>query len=157
MGKQTTIADNEEKMKLTETAVSLSPPLPNTVEDTVHSRIASSPATESPAVVPEATSPATEGWDFRCFAGAFGSTFLTVFLAELGDKTQLTTLLMSAESHSPWTVFLGASCALILTSLLGVLVGQWLASKVSPQMLQKASGVCLLMISVGLLWDAFGH
>ncbi len=91
------------------------------------------------------------------FAGVFGTTFITVFLAELGDKTQLTTLLMSAQSHSPWTVFVGASCALVLTSLLGVLVGQWLASRVSPQTLQKASGICLLLISVGLLWDAFGH
>ncbi|MBH8563717.1 TMEM165/GDT1 family protein, partial [Nostoc sp. CENA67] len=35
----------------------------------------------------------------------FGTTFITIFLAEIGDKTQLSTLLMSAQSHSPWVVF----------------------------------------------------
>ncbi|MEM6613363.1 MAG: TMEM165/GDT1 family protein, partial [Cyanobacteria bacterium P01_C01_bin.72] len=37
----------------------------------------------------------------------FSSTFITIFLAEMGDKTQLVTLLMSAESQAPWTVFIG--------------------------------------------------
>ena len=51
---------------------------------------------------------------------AYGSsTFITIFLAEMGDKTQLVTLLMSAESQSPWIVFIGAALALISTSLLG--------------------------------------
>ncbi|MFM6075220.1 MAG: TMEM165/GDT1 family protein, partial [Dolichospermum sp.] len=46
----------------------------------------------------------------------FGTTFITIFLAEIGDKTQLSTLLMSAESHAPWVVFLGSGVALITTS-----------------------------------------
>jgi putative Ca2+/H+ antiporter (TMEM165/GDT1 family) len=83
----------------------------------------------------------------------FFSTFLTILLAELGDKTQLATLLMSAESQSPWTVFLGAGSALIATSLLGVLVGCWLARCVSPKTLETASGAILLLVSVLLLWD----
>lgn len=83
----------------------------------------------------------------------FGSTFLTIFLAECGDKTQISTLLMSAESHSPWTVFLGAATALISTSLLGVILGQWLANRLSPRTIETAAGVSLLFIAATLLWD----
>ena len=83
----------------------------------------------------------------------FGSTFLTIFLAEFGDKTQLSTLLMSAESQSPWIVFLGAGTALISTSLLGVILGQWLAKRFAPKTLEKAAGASLLVISAMLFWD----
>ncbi len=83
----------------------------------------------------------------------FSSTFLTIFLAEIGDKTQITTLLMSAESHSPWVVFAGAGTALVATSLIGVLLGQWLASRVSQKTLEKAAAVTLLIISATLFWD----
>ena len=83
----------------------------------------------------------------------FGSTFLTIFLAECGDKTQISTLLMSAESHSPWTVFLGAATALVSTSLLGVILGQWLANRLSPRTIETAAGVSLLFIAATLLWD----
>ncbi|WP_009631670.1 TMEM165/GDT1 family protein [Synechocystis sp. PCC 7509] len=83
----------------------------------------------------------------------FGSTFLTIFLAELGDKTQLATLLMSAESQNPWIVFLGASAALVTTSLLGVIVGRWIASRFAPKTIEIAAGISLLLISATLLWD----
>lgn len=89
------------------------------------------------------------------FWRVFGSTFVTIFLAELGDKTQMTTMLMSAESHAPWIVFLGAGSALIATSLIGVVVGQWLARRLSPRTLDTAAGILLLAITVGLLWDVF--
>ena len=85
--------------------------------------------------------------------GIFCSTFVTIFLAELGDKTQVTTLLMSAESQSPWIVFTGAALALITTSLLGVIVGRWLANRLSPKTLETAAGAALLLVSVSLLWD----
>lgn len=87
------------------------------------------------------------------FWTVFGSTFLTIFLAEIGDKTQLATLLMSAESHAPWVVFAGAASALVTTSLLGVLVGQWLATRLSPRTLEIAMAVLLLVISALLLGD----
>lgn len=87
------------------------------------------------------------------FWNVFFSTFLTIFLAELGDKTQVTTLLISAQSEAPWIVFLGAGTALIATSLLGVLVGQWLARRLSPRTLDTAAGTLLLGITVWLLWD----
>ena len=76
------------------------------------------------------------------------STFTTVFVAELGDKTQLATLLLSAQSGAPWLVFLGAASALIASSLVGVLVGRWLAQVLPPERLQLMAGV--LMIALGL-------
>ncbi|NEO32640.1 MAG: TMEM165/GDT1 family protein [Symploca sp. SIO3C6] len=85
--------------------------------------------------------------------GIFCSTFFTIFLAEIGDKTQLATLLISAQSHSPWIVFTGAAMALITTSLLGVLIGHWLSKRVSPKTMETAAGVLLLFIAVMLLLD----
>jgi Ca2+/H+ antiporter, TMEM165/GDT1 family len=94
-------------------------------------------------------------------SGAFGvflSTFITILLAELGDKTQITILLMSAEFKHPLPLFLGAAIALVMTSLLGVLAGRWLSSHLSPQLLNRLAGITLLIIAVGLVWDAvFGH
>lgn len=83
----------------------------------------------------------------------FATTFLTIFLAEIGDKTQLSTLLISAESHAPWVVFIGAGLALITTSLLGVLLGGWMANRLSPKVVEKSAGMMLLLISIMLFWD----
>jgi putative Ca2+/H+ antiporter (TMEM165/GDT1 family) len=80
--------------------------------------------------------------------GIFASTFITIFLAEIGDKTQLTTLLMTAESQKPWVVFLGAGSALVTTSFLGVWVGRWLARRISPQTLERSAGITLLVIAL---------
>ncbi len=92
----------------------------------------------------------TVKWSFWT---VFSSTFLTIFLAEMGDKTQLVTLLMSAESQSPWVVFLGAALALISTSLLGVMVGYWLSKKLSPQTLDLSVAILLLFIAGWLISD----
>ncbi len=86
----------------------------------------------------------------------FGSTFLTIFAAEMGDKTQLATLLMSAESQSPWIVFAGAALALIVTSLLGVWIGYWISSRLSPKTLDLSVAILLLLISGLLLADVIG-
>ncbi|ABG51526.1 protein of unknown function UPF0016 [Trichodesmium erythraeum IMS101] len=85
----------------------------------------------------------------------FASTFVTIFLAEIGDKTQLTTLLMTAESQAPWIVFAGAGSALVITSLLGVLLGQWLASHLSPKTIERSAGAILLLISLTLIFEVF--
>jgi Ca2+/H+ antiporter, TMEM165/GDT1 family len=87
------------------------------------------------------------------FWAVFSSTFITIFLAEMGDKTQLVTLLMSAESQAPWIVFIGAAIALITTSLLGVLIGYWLAKKLSPKTLDLSVAILLLLITGWLLND----
>lgn len=91
--------------------------------------------------------------DRRAELRIFLSTFFTIFLAELGDKTQVTTLLMSAESHAPWIVFAGAGTALVATSLIGVWLGCWLAKRVSAKTLETATGGLLLLVAVLLLWD----
>ena len=83
----------------------------------------------------------------------FFSTFITIFLAEMGDKTQLATLLLSAQSRSPWIVFLGSGTALIATSLVGVLLGRYLAKVLSPKTLDMAAGALLMVISILLLGD----
>ncbi|MFM7312282.1 MAG: TMEM165/GDT1 family protein, partial [Cyanobium sp.] len=67
----------------------------------------------------------------------FLSTATTVFLAELGDKTQLAALLLSAQSGRPLIVFIGASLALISSSLVGVLLGRWLSSLMAPRQLER--------------------
>ncbi|BFM40569.1 TMEM165/GDT1 family protein [Synechocystis sp. LKSZ1] len=87
------------------------------------------------------------------FRPVFTSTFLTIFLAEMGDKTQLTTLLISAESGSPWVVFAGAALALIATSLLGVLIGYWIARRLSPKILDFCVALLLLLIAGLLMGD----
>ena len=108
-------------------------------------------SSESCTRTPKATTSAK-----AAFWGVFLSTFVTIFLAELGDKTQVATLLISAESHKPLTVFIGAALALISTSLVGVLLGQWLARRVSPETLDTLAGILLLIISVGLVAEIIG-
>ncbi|MCC5900240.1 MAG: TMEM165/GDT1 family protein [Phormidium sp. GEM2.Bin31] len=89
----------------------------------------------------------------KSILGIFSSTFITIFLAEMGDKTQLTTLLMTAESDAPWVVFLGAALALITTSLIGVLLGRWLANRVSEETIETFAAVILLFIAILLLGE----
>jgi Predicted membrane protein len=84
----------------------------------------------------------------RAWFTAFLTTFTTVFLAELGDKTQLAALLLSAQSGRPVLVFVGASLALICSSLVGVLLGRWLARAMPPHQLERLAG--LLMVALGL-------
>ena len=98
--------------------------------------------TESDTVTPADTAAAGS------FGAVFLTTFTTVFLAELGDKTQLAALLLSAESGRPVIVFIGASLALISSSLVGVLLGRWLAKVLPPQQLERLAGI--LMIGLGL-------
>ena len=82
------------------------------------------------------------------FTAVMLSTFTTVFVAELGDKTQLATLLLSAQSGQPWLVFVGAALALICSSLVGVLVGRWLSTILPPERLEQMAGV--LMVGLGI-------
>lgn len=76
--------------------------------------------------------------DFKLFA----TVFATVFLAELGDKTQLATMLFAAKGENPkLTIFLASAAALVLTSALGVVAGAAIAQYVSPRVLSWVAGV----------------
>jgi len=77
------------------------------------------------------------------------STFALLFMAELGDKTQLAVIFSSANSDRPWIVFLGAALALVTVTLIGTLAGQVIARFVSPDLLRK--GAAGLFVVMGVL------
>ena len=87
------------------------------------------------------------------FLSIFLTTFTTIFIAELGDKTQIATLMLSAESGKPIIVFIGSSLALISSSLVGVLIGKWLSNKISPNKFAFFTGLLMIIISVFLVSD----
>ena len=79
------------------------------------------------------------------------TTFVTVFLAEMGDKTQLTTITLSSTTNKPLAVFIGASVALILATLLGALAGGSIANLIPAFLLKLLSGTIFLIIGINLL------
>ena len=87
------------------------------------------------------------------FSSIFITTFTTIFIAELGDKTQIATLMLSAESGKPIIVFIGSSLALISSSLVGVLIGKWLSKKISPSKFAFFTSILMIMISIFLAYD----
>lgn len=78
-------------------------------------------------------------------------TFCMVFLAELGDKTQLATMLMAAKSDSCLLVFLGSALALAASSLLGVLAGSIITKYVPQTYIHYASGIAFFVIGILLI------
>ena len=87
------------------------------------------------------------------FLSIFITTFTTIFIAELGDKTQIATLMLSAESGRPVIVFIGSSIALISSSIVGVLIGKWLSRKISPKRFALFTGALMIIISLFLAYD----
>ncbi len=85
----------------------------------------------------------------------FFSTFILIFLAELGDKTQLAAMAQAAGARAPWSVFLGASAALVLSTLLAVLLGGVLERYVPVAYIRGAAGVLFLVFGVLLLRNAW--
>ena len=83
------------------------------------------------------------------------TSFSTIFLAELGDKTQLATLMLSAESGRPIIIFTAAALALISTSLLGVLLGQWIANNLPRERFTLVSGIIMLSLGIYLVSQGF--
>lgn len=81
-----------------------------------------------------------------------GLTFATVFVAEMGDKTQLATVLMSAQGKSPWRIFIGSASALVVASVISVVLGEGLSSVLPPAVLELAAGVGFVGIGVWVLW-----
>jgi putative Ca2+/H+ antiporter (TMEM165/GDT1 family) len=81
------------------------------------------------------------------------TTFAAVFIAELGDKTQLATLSFATAGTSRWSVFIGAALALISTTAIAVVAGEALSRFVSPRLLQRGAGVLFLVIGGWVLWS----
>ena len=79
------------------------------------------------------------------------TTFGVLFLAELGDKTQLAVITMSADSKSPLSVFVGAALALVLVSLLGVVFGALLGQYIPTEWLQRIVAVAFIVIGILML------
>jgi putative Ca2+/H+ antiporter (TMEM165/GDT1 family) len=84
------------------------------------------------------------------------TTFATIFLAELGDKTQLATLAFSAEGKSRLAVFIGSAGALVLTSLLGVIFGAAIAKVIPPNTIKIGAGVLFLILGFWMLFSPGG-
>ena len=85
----------------------------------------------------------------------FLTVFAAVFIAELGDKTQLATMLFAADKEvSKYTVFLAASAALIVASALGVLAGSLLSEYINEKYLHCVAGLGFIIIGVFTLYNA---
>ncbi len=89
--------------------------------------------------------------DWKVFITIFG----TVFIAELGDKTQLATMLFATDKDvSKYTVFFAASAALIIASALGVLAGTLLSEYINEKHLHYVAGVGFIGIGIFTLYNA---
>lgn len=85
--------------------------------------------------------------DWRVFTATFGA----IFLAEMGDKTQLAAMTIAAQSGKPWTVFLAASLALALVSALGVAMGAALGTYLPALWIKRAAGCLFVVIGLVML------
>lgn len=81
-----------------------------------------------------------------------GLSFVTVFLSELGDKSQLATIALSGSSRSPRAVFLGTAAALLLASVLGVLAGSGAAQLLPPRLVKTIAALGFAVLALRLLW-----
>jgi len=89
--------------------------------------------------------------DFRVLLTTFG----VIFLAEMGDKTQLAAMTMAAQTKKPWAVFIGAAVALTAVSALGVLVGNVIGDFVPLQWVKRTAAIAFILIGVLMLVGKF--
>jgi putative Ca2+/H+ antiporter (TMEM165/GDT1 family) len=89
--------------------------------------------------------------DWRVFLTTFG----VIFLAEMGDKTQLAAMTMAAETKKPWAVLIGASLALACVSAIGVVVGGTLGHYLPIIWIKRAAAVAFIVIGVLILMGKF--
>ena len=82
----------------------------------------------------------------------FGLSFMTVFLAELGDKSQLAAIALGGKSKSPQAVLLGSIVALILTSFLGVIAGGTVAQILPTKVLKAIAAIGFATLALRILW-----
>ncbi len=88
--------------------------------------------------------PRQSRWDWA----AFGSTFALLFVAELGDKTQLAVLSLSGQTRAPWAVFAGGTLALTAVTALGVIGGEGLARRVPERLLLWLSAAAFIVMGL---------
>lgn len=81
------------------------------------------------------------------------STFGAIFLAELGDKTQLAAVTLAASTKQPWAIFLGASLGLVAVSAIGVAVGAGLSEVLPLAIIRKVSAAAFILIGVAMLME----
>lgn len=84
----------------------------------------------------------------------FASTFLLIFLAELGDKTQIAVMLQSAV-YGKRLVLLAASAALVLSVVLGVFLGGWIAKVASERVIHGVGGILFIVFGAMMLYSVF--
>lgn len=89
--------------------------------------------------------------DWRVFLTTFG----VIFLAEMGDKTQLATMTMAAQSKRPWTVFISSALALTAVSAIGVLVGSLLGDYIPLNWVKRVAALALIVIGILMLLEKF--
>lgn len=83
------------------------------------------------------------------------TTFGIIFLAEMGDKTQLAAMTMAAQTKKPWAVFIGASLGLAAVSAVGVIVGATLGSYIPLEWVKRIAAVAFIIIGVLMLLGKF--
>ena len=89
--------------------------------------------------------------DFRVLLTTFG----IIFLAEMGDKTQLAAMTMAAQTKRPWAVFIGSSVALVAVSALGVVVGSVIGEYVPLEWVKRVAAVAFIVIGILMLAGKF--
>ena len=83
-----------------------------------------------------------------------GLTFITVFLAEIGDKSQLAAIALGGSLKSPRAVFFGSVVALLLASLIGVVAGEGVAQLLPARILKAIAAIGFALMALRLLWPS---
>jgi putative Ca2+/H+ antiporter (TMEM165/GDT1 family) len=99
--------------------------------------------------------PADANKEFKMDWRLMLTTFGIIFLAEMGDKTQIAAMTMAATKKRPWEVFIGASLALVAVSGIGVIVGSLLSEYLPLDWIKRAAGLAFIVIGALILWGKF--
>ena len=86
--------------------------------------------------------------------GVFGATFVTFFLAEMGDKTQIATIAMAAHYANPWLVVAGSTLGMLIADVPAVLVGDKMAHKIPLKLVHSIAAGVLVVLGVATLLGA---
>jgi putative Ca2+/H+ antiporter (TMEM165/GDT1 family) len=98
-----------------------------------------------------------EGEDcFKCKWGAIATVGIAFFLAEMGDKTQLATLTIAAQYQNPVSILFGTTIGMMIADGIGILVGAWLANKVSNDVIKLVAGIVFIIFGFITYYQAMG-